>query len=242
MLGIGGMIGFVLLEWYDHFPSNPPFPSWRFAANVHFAIQPFGIMVSVIDIIATHRGLGHHAADLNPDEIERYLKTLYIVLLFYNPGLAFFKWSFLAFYIRVFPVVKSLRISSYIVGTLVLLWVLGTQFSFVFQCAPISAAWTGKGKCIKTSHIYIAQSVPTLVFDIVILALPVKTIWNAQLKTAQKWSVMGVFLLGGLVTVISIVRLVTTLTSTDQDPTCKSNYPACCVPRRSALTVFRGLY
>jgi hypothetical protein len=165
--------------------------------------------------------MGWHMADISAADVQRYQYLLYIVLLFYNPGLIFFKFSLLAFYIRVFPVFRWLRYAAYVLGVLIIIWFLGTQFSFIFTCAPISAAWMGGGKCISQKDIYIAQSVPTLAFDITILCLPVRIIWAAQLKRNQRIAVTGIFLLGGLVTVISIVRLYSTLTSTDEDITCK---------------------
>jgi len=166
-------------------------------------------------------------AQISPSNLEFYQLNIYIVLLFYNPGLAFFKLSLLSFYVRVFPVVRWLRLSCYAIGSLIVAWVIATQFAFIFRCAPVSAAWMNiPGKCINPTSIFIAQSIPTLVFDIAILALPVRTIWGTQMKRPQRIGVIGVFLLGGLVTIISVVRLENTLTLTNEDFTCKFHEPA----------------
>lgn len=187
------------------------------------SIQPFALASPIVDMILTsRRTFGWHMAQISPANLQFYNLNIYVVLLFYNPGLAFFKLSLLAFYVRVFPVIRWLRMSCYTLGSLIIAWVIATQFAFIFRCSPVNAAWVAEaGKCINPTSIFIAQSIPTLVFDIAILALPVRTIWQTQLKRPQRLGVIGVFLMGGLVTIISIVRLENTLTLTNDDFTCK---------------------
>jgi len=180
---------------------------------------PFALASPIVDIIMTaRRTYGWHMAQISPANLEFYNLNIYVVLLFYNPGLAFFKLSLLAFYVRVFPVIRWLRISCYALGSLIIAWVVATQFAFIFRCTPVAAAWVAEaGKCINPTSIFIAQSIPTLVFDISILALPIRTVWGTQLKKSQRVGVISVFMLGGLVTIISVVRLENTLTLTNDD-------------------------
>ena len=176
-------------------------------------------------MIQLSNGFGKHEETVSPEALRRYAYLFYIFLLFYNPGLCFFKYSVLAFYLRVFPIVTWLRYSVYALAVLVTMWILGIEFTLIFRCLPISAAWTlSPGKCISERTIFITQSVPTIFFDVAIISLPISLIWNLRLARPSRIGVVSMFLLGGLVTLMSIVRLTSTLTSSDSDMTCKRSY------------------
>ncbi|OCL06723.1 hypothetical protein AOQ84DRAFT_410273 [Glonium stellatum] len=190
-----------------------------------FAGVPFALLPPIIGLIQLSNGFGKHEETVSPEALRRYAYLFYILLLCYNPGLCFFKYSILAFYLRVFPIVTWLRYSVYALAILVTVWVLGTEFTLIFRCSPISAAWTPTpGVCISERTVFIAQSVPTIFFDVTIIALPIRSIWNLRLARSSRIGVVAMFLLGGLVTLMSIVRLTSTLTSSDSDLTCKCSY------------------
>ncbi|OCK99305.1 uncharacterized protein K441DRAFT_729703 [Cenococcum geophilum 1.58] len=186
---------------------------------------PFALLSPIFGLIQLSNGFGKHEETVSPEALRRYAYLFYILLLFYNPGLCFFKYSILAFYLRVFPIVTWLRYSVYALAILVTMWFLGTEFILIFRCSPISAAWTpSPGKCISEQTIFITQSVPTIFFDVAIITLPISLIWGLRLARSSRIGVVAMFLLGGLVTLMSIVRLTSTLTSSDSDLTCKRPY------------------
>lgn len=153
---------------------------------------------------------------------EKFGLNLYIILLFYNIGLAVFKFSFLALYIRLFSVSKSLRYWCYGIGILIAMWSIACVFAIAFRCKPVEANWRpDAGTCVPLKPIFLAQSIPTITFDFVILLLPVRLIWGIQMARPARIGVILIFLLGGIVTIISIVRLVVLLNTHDDVP-CKS--------------------
>lgn len=192
--------------------------------------QPFALLPSIFDLIQLRNGFGVHIQFVTSmDKIVNYGYLLYILLLFYNLGLLFFKLSCLAFYVRVFPVIRWLRIAAWVLGGLIIAWAVANEFVLIFRCHPINLAWLGDAamqaeSCIPESTVFIAQSIPTIFFDVVILSMPIKLVWGLQMKLSQRLSVIGIFLLGFLVTLISIVRLVSTVISTDEDLTCKYSH------------------
>jgi hypothetical protein len=152
-------------------------------------------------------------------------RVFYVILLLYNPGLSLFKLSLLAFYVRVFPVIKVIRIGSYILATVVVAWALSTEFVLAFRCHPVDIAWFGTPEqqaqqCIPIVTAFMTQAVPTIVFDIFILLLPIRHVWDLKLNRGQKLGVTVVILMGFLVTIISIMRLVEVEISSEADITC----------------------
>ena len=113
-------------------------------------------------------------------------------------------------------------------------------FVNVFQCVPIRGFWdrTINPTCgVNDTQFFYGQSIPNILTDIAILALPVRFIWHLQTGRAQKVLLMGTFVTGGLyvnklrlyalayvgssVVIISITRLVylVRLDLTSQDVT-----------------------
>jgi hypothetical protein len=202
----------------------------------------------IFDFVQVKNGFGKHADTLPPTTLVDYGRNFYILLLFYNLGLGFFKLSLLAFYIRVFSVVRIIRTGSYIISVAVVAWMIATEFLLIFRCHPVDIAWAGtplqqSTQCITMDTVFVAQAAPTIFFDIIILVLPLKDIWALKLNRGQKAGVTVVFLLGFLVTIISIVRL-KQIYSTGRDLTCK--YLLCvssilCVSASNLATVHRRL-
>ncbi|KAI9651934.1 MAG: hypothetical protein M1831_007476 [Alyxoria varia] len=164
-------------------------------------------------------GLGRHAAD-NPNGATGYMYYLYFLLLVYNGSLALFKYTFLLLYLRIFPT-YWLKASIWAAIGVVSAWVVSIEFVLIFQCRPARGAWdkTLNAKCIDTKALYAAQSVPTIVFDVVILMMPMPLVWRLQSNWKAKVGVTSMFLMGGLVTIISIIRFYYALNSDYSDAT-----------------------
>ncbi|MCJ1387010.1 hypothetical protein MMC17_010139 [Xylographa soralifera] len=62
---------------------------------------------------------------------------------------------------------------------------------------------------------YFAQAVPSIITDIILLILPLPLVWKLKVTKSQKWGVSAVFLLGGFVTICSIIRLVRLIQTQD---------------------------
>jgi hypothetical protein len=174
--------------------------------------QPFSVTPSIIDLIQLSNGMGRHmdvVLNTDPYLVTQYARNLYVVLLFYNAGLAFFKGSLLAYYCRIFPLSRWLRVTAIILGVLITSWILTLQCLHIFRCSPIREQWEpGVGTCVMDRiPYYYMQSIPSIILDVAILILPIPLVWQVQLPKLTRLGVIFVFMLGGLVTVISAVRL-----------------------------------
>ncbi|CEL10445.1 hypothetical protein ASPCAL13564 [Aspergillus calidoustus] len=120
------------------------------------------------------------------------------------------KLSILLFYLRIFET-RSFKMLSYIVGSLVLCHGTGVFFAAIFQCWPIQYTWDKKivgGSCFNQQAFYRYVSLPNILTDFVILIMPMPLVWKLQTRLTHKLALTGVFLLGGLGLVTSILRMV----------------------------------
>lgn len=182
-----------------------------------------------MDFVMIHYGFGRHQVIVlrtNPQHLETFGFYLYLTVLFYNIGLVLFKYSFLALYVRIFPIFRWLRYSCYGLAALITIWMVLVEFLFAFRCSPVKASWIPTaGTCIASQPVFLAQTVPTICFDIAVLALPIRLVSGAQLARPTRIGVIAAFLLGGIVTIISIFRLVVIFRTQSEDLSCKStNY------------------
>ncbi|KAL4879034.1 hypothetical protein BJY04DRAFT_220630 [Aspergillus karnatakaensis] len=119
------------------------------------------------------------------------------------------KLSILLFYLRIFNTFRF-RILTYIVGFLVLGHGIGVLFAAIFQCSPVQYAWDKSivgGTCFDQQAFYRYVSPPNILTDLLILILPMPYVWKLHTRLTQKLALTGVFLLGGLGIVFSILRM-----------------------------------
>ncbi|KAL9118458.1 MAG: hypothetical protein Q9187_004996, partial [Circinaria calcarea] len=126
----------------------------------------------------------------------------------YVPPITCAKLSVLFLYRRLFPP-KNLRKALIIVGAVVLCYNVAAVFVVIFQCYPIQANWdpTVSGHCINYGHFVLLIGILNILSDVAILSLPLPVLWRLQISRNQKWVLSGIFLLGGFVCIISIIRL-----------------------------------
>ncbi|KAL3477450.1 hypothetical protein BJX99DRAFT_246211 [Aspergillus californicus] len=119
------------------------------------------------------------------------------------------KISILLFYVRIFPV-RKFRIFTYIVGAIVLGHGIGVLLAAIFQCSPIAYTWDKAivgGSCFNQEAFFRYVSPPNILTDVVILVMPLPYVWKLHTHVGHKVALTGVFLLGSLGTVASILRM-----------------------------------
>lgn len=129
------------------------------------------------------------------------------------------------------------------------MWFLADSLVFAFQCTPVRKAWEIEipGHCINPLITIQVVQTFNVALDAVILALPISGVLRLQMSTSRKFSVMIMFLLGGLwvfltifplhvnrvelalltfwysrAVVIALIRLIILFTENLEDVTCKS--------------------
>ncbi|KAJ5186471.1 hypothetical protein N7449_011235 [Penicillium cf. viridicatum] len=122
------------------------------------------------------------------------------------------KFSLLAMYKRLL-VGKKYLIAWWVIMGFCVLFIIGCILSSWFSCSSFHA-WFTAGQCntprdhrAAVISLYYAYGVD-IVTDIAIMILPIRLIWNLQMKTRQKLSIGGLFCFGWICIIISTVRVV----------------------------------
>lgn len=126
----------------------------------------------------------------------------------YNASLAFTKFSILFQYLRIFPG-RSFRYVCYSVMGIVATYSSWAIVSGFVNCIPVAKFWNHElpGNCLDFEAIWFFNAAMNITTDIALLLLPMPLLSKLQLPRMQKLALIGVFAIGILVVVTSILRL-----------------------------------
>lgn len=155
---------------------------------------------------------------LSNDKIIIVARLQYIFLVMSVPTLGAIKLSVLAFYRRIFVIEKRnphnmLNILYIAFIVVIALWIGGYTFAFMFACkVNFSAWWTSAisliTNCVDTLNLLYSYAITDFITDALIILLPIPKIWSLQLPTRVRIGVIGIFLLGFLAVIASLIRLI----------------------------------
>ncbi|KAK8101901.1 integral membrane protein PTH11 [Apiospora kogelbergensis] len=154
---------------------------------------------------------GWHKEDVPEDfDPSPGLWWFYLSQIFYNPILALVKCSVLVFILRVGGLRSGVRWACFGLITFTALQAVAIFFAVLLQCVPIEANWDmaarADAKCINVAF-HVTISSITILTDILVVALPFYVFLGLKMRRATKIAVICVFALGGVVTVVGIVRI-----------------------------------
>ncbi|KAI8945137.1 hypothetical protein F4801DRAFT_569430 [Xylaria longipes] len=166
----------------------------------------------VITILGAKAGAGRHVWALHPQEVSQVFKLLYSYTFIYAGSVSFTKLSILLFYRRLFERGSKwfhIRLgfaAFFTTGYLLSIWSVAAAL-----CQPVEFFWTkflgANGKCLDINASFLSLTVLNLVADLLVLVVPIPEILALQMSPKKKLGVCGVMLLGGLVCVVSAVRI-----------------------------------
>ncbi|KAF9253147.1 hypothetical protein DTO013E5_465 [Penicillium roqueforti] len=146
-----------------------------------------------------------------PDKVALTRKCiLAFEVLDYPLNITMAKMALLCFYLRIFTT-RKFQILVYIVGSLVLAVGVSVLLENFLQCRPFAYMWNRSipgGSCIDPVDAYRILAPFNVLTGVLILVMPIPTVWKLHTSRKQKLALTGVFLLGGLGNVASILRMV----------------------------------
>ncbi|GAB1212845.1 hypothetical protein ATERTT37_001994 [Aspergillus terreus] len=193
----------------------------RYVQRVALALDDYLIILALIAslgqsalyiVLLKVAGLGYHLSYVaqHPEKLVALQKGLVANQILDFPfTVTPAKISILLFYVRIFSTNKF-RILAGIVGAIVLGHGIGVFFAAIFQCSPVQYAWNKNipgGTCFDQQAFYRYVSPPNILTDVLILIMPLPFVWKLHTRLTQKLALTGVFILGGLGTVASILRM-----------------------------------
>jgi hypothetical protein len=120
----------------------------------------------------------------------------------------FVKLSLLTIIARVFSPYRKTVHGIHAFAFLLICYYISQLVVKVRICMPISAYWSGdSNKCLDQAAIITADSIISLISDLIILVLPLPLTWSLQLPQKKKLRVAGMLCVGGLATAFSAWRL-----------------------------------
>ena len=161
-------------------------------------------LVGVYDL-----GFGRHVVLNGAAKVESWLRGLYIYIIFYNFVILLIKNSILLLYHRIFVVPAFQRVVKFCIAFMVL-YQISTLVVDIWPCSPIRGFWDTsiKARCVDQVKYFVASASINVFTDVTILLLPMPMVWRLQISLRQKLILCGIFLIGGLVCITTIMRIV----------------------------------
>ncbi|KAI6085049.1 hypothetical protein F4821DRAFT_241794 [Hypoxylon rubiginosum] len=147
------------------------------------------------------------------DQVTLARKIQYAFLIMYPLALGSIKASFLFMYKRIFSIGKKTRLLLTTTIIIVAAWSVAFCFAELFQCS--TKFWANWGsthdirtQCVGTTRLLYTVCITDFLLDVVIIAIPIKLVWQLNLSTATKFGVISIFLLGSITVAASLLRLI----------------------------------
>ena len=177
-------------------------------------------------IIGTNHGFGQHSASqadfaTRISNAQLWFKNFYAYETIYTVAIFLAKMSILLFYSRIFKERKFL-IALRTTFALVIGWFVAVEIVVLAECRPVAALWdptiTG-GYCIDIHNFLMGAGIPNVILNVIVLLLPMPMIWTLEIERKHKIALSSVFMLGGFVIIVSIVRVVVLARTQTEDVT-----------------------
>ncbi|KAF2476543.1 uncharacterized protein BDR25DRAFT_252611, partial [Lindgomyces ingoldianus] len=169
------------------------------------------IVETVFMFFEVKYGSGKRRSQLSSVELEKQRFTVFMSIMPYLIGLMFVKMSIIYQMRRFFSSFYSPTLSF--ICHLVLVLIIATTIAHlcvsILQCRPIQGFWRGSlnAKCLDLARINYAYLAVNAFTDLVLLVLPMPTLYRLRLRKAEKRAVVGIFALGGFAALTSILRI-----------------------------------
>lgn len=188
------------------FRQSPRGPDWLCLLS---AVLLYVQSALIIMFIKKH-GAYSIGPPLTAEGSAELLKMTWIEEFLFSGILTSVKLSILWFYYIIFYIDRTFRRMIIVTTSICILWFVVVLFLIIFQCNPMDAFWTKQffsQYCIDITKLLLGYELTNFFIDVLILCIPIGAVRKLNLPLLKKIAVTGIFLLGGLVCVASIVRI-----------------------------------
>ncbi|KAI0096625.1 hypothetical protein GGR51DRAFT_567124 [Nemania sp. FL0031] len=175
-----------------------------------------GIFLTYCSLIVNFIFNVSHSYALDPDpglgliEGTNLAKLVYTNELLFGFGITTIKLSILWFYHNLFSVDQALQRIIRATSFLCIVWFIVATLVIALQCMPVQAYWEHfdlPPYCLEYPRVLLGYEISNLIIDVATLCIPIGTVLRLKLPWSKKAPIIGIFLLGAVVCVSSIIRL-----------------------------------
>lgn len=150
---------------------------------------------AIINVV--HGGVGTHQKDVSLSEIQKFLSSLFAIELLWAAAEGLVKTSMCLLYIQIFQL-RWFRISAYITIGICNAFAIMVILSTTFICLPVELNFnpTIEGTCGNRNALWLTIGVLNIATDLLVVFLPLPTVWNLQVPKNKKIALIFVFSLG----------------------------------------------
>ncbi|CRG87261.1 hypothetical protein PISL3812_04278 [Talaromyces islandicus] len=177
---------------------------WVVAASLFFSVSLMAMLIA-----ETKFGMGWHESDLPPEILTKQLIIFWLSLPVYNIAMVLAKVSIFLQYPRLFQT-KTMHILCRATISTIAIFGLWAVLSALLHCIPVAKSWYPKqlaGYCLSNEILWFVNSGVYIITDLVIMVTPISSSFSLYLSLRQKLALCVMFASGGLVLIISIIRL-----------------------------------
>ncbi|KAJ5616245.1 hypothetical protein N7537_001359 [Penicillium hordei] len=205
-LCIIGMTGFFGLRVYTRMFILSGFGKEDLTCTVAWFL---GVCYSIIALLMGYYGGGLHWWDVQDENKIPFQKTIYVTMIMYGPTAYLTKVCLLWIMTRVFSPFRKCVIFIRIFMGVMLAYYIPAVIVKIRICSPIAKFWDQRidGTCLDHTSIILADSVVSVVSDMIVLILPLPLTLTLQISTKRKMRVRAILGAGGLAVAASIIRL-----------------------------------
>jgi hypothetical protein len=119
------------------------------------------------------------------------------------------KMAIMFMYLRIFNWDGKMRAIAYALIGLLATTSLALILAACFQCRPLAYWWDRTipgGSCFDIQLFFHAQAIPGALLDVMVMVLPLNTIWHLELPLPKRIALLLIFAVGSFGIVASIIR------------------------------------
>ncbi|MCJ1466988.1 hypothetical protein MMC07_005610 [Pseudocyphellaria aurata] len=154
-------------------------------------------------------GLGVHMKDVPPKELGIHLRLFPPAQILWAAANTCVKISIVDLYTRIFPN-PAFRRTCYFTMALTICYFVTVLLEAFLMCRPVAYNWnkTIEGSCANLNLAYLLAGITNLLIDALVVIIPMPLLWGLQLPLSKKLGLAGMFGLGSLICVISLLRII----------------------------------
>ncbi|VTT78232.1 unnamed protein product [Fusarium fujikuroi] len=179
------------------------------------AIKSFGMVIKseLQSFFSGYHLLSLYTSPAYTPDIARSKLALLFCIALYILYYYYLRYNYFSFYTKdlLNGHKRNVRWAIYGLNALNIVLMIAIFLNVVFQTIPINAFWDVSitpERQINRPAFYISSAIITIFTDILILLIPFWIFLGLKMRLAIKLGLMVVFLIGGIVTIIAILRII----------------------------------